>query len=314
MLDRFRCVRHTNDSLLHLQRGLLTDRVEMMRNERSVRHYTVLLSSLVLVSVVTTANALLLCDLPTPSLVIDLLALQKKVTGCASRDPNSKKRLAWKPPSIQAQDNQRVPSNILLDPMPLDGFSWFDTTTTNMNAEESVMSSLWTTEGICYLHTRVTRAREDCNPDEDPDTFLAEVDLLQKHMQPVDLSEPQKKMEPPTLVLGLNNHHVISYYWARSAGAGAAMEAPGIVYNPQGGQLRWKSRTRTDDNTNDGKRSEWVNFLRVGDAVQLVPHPSSVPDVLSAVCLAGRIYGISSQGRPLGSEPGVICHWQLQKS
>ena len=46
-------------------------------------------------------------------------------------------------------------------------------------------------------------------------TFLAEIDV------PYGLGRNSQ------LVMGINNHHVGSYYWARSVGMGASMEAPG---------------------------------------------------------------------------------------
>jgi hypothetical protein len=58
------------------------------------------------------------------------------------------------------------------------------------------------------------------------------------------------------LALGLNNHYVGGYYWARSGmGAGSSMEAPGVTFCSEKGQLQWG-----DQNSNDGKRSEWVEF------------------------------------------------------
>jgi hypothetical protein len=112
------------------------------------------------------------------------------------------------------------------------------------------------------------------------------------------------------LVLGLNNHHVGSYYWARSAGSGAAMEAPGILFDT-GGILRWKNpRGPMECNSNDGKRSEWANFLRKGDTVQLLP--LNVEEAILSAMKSDCIFGVSSEGRPLGSEPQVVCKWTLQ--
>jgi hypothetical protein len=146
--------------------------------------------------------------------------------------------------------------------------------------------------GTCYWHCQVTRAREEAT-EEDAATFLAETDL-----------SPETKAE---LVLGLNNHHVGSYYWARSAGAGAAMEAPGVVLKDS--CLHWGSEAGPADcNSNDGKRSEWVNFLRRGDQLQLLPLEPLENLGIEAV------YGVSSYERPLGSEPAVVCEWRKTPS
>lgn len=187
---------------------------------------------------------------------------------------------------------------------------------------------------IGYLHTTVIRGREDAlsGQDDPVETFLAELDLdpflcipkLSDKKGDVDLlssSSPVAK-----LVLGLNNHHVGSYYWARSVGSGSSMEAPGVKYGEEindkhshyKGTLRWEEEGGpTVCNSNDGKRSEWVNFLRVGDTVQLVP--TSGQDVLMAFAKKSdieneirpiRIFGVSLEGRPIGSEPEVLCEWK----
>jgi hypothetical protein len=120
---------------------------------------------------------------------------------------------------------------------------------------------------------------------------------------------------PAHLVLGLNNHHVISYYWARAAGSGAAMEAPGVVvvYDPttkSTAQLHWASEEGyTACNSNDGKRSEWAQYLRENDHVQLRPH--DFEGTVRSEAFHDHIYGITMSGRPLGSEPIVACQWKI---
>ncbi|KAL3775925.1 hypothetical protein ACHAW5_011315 [Stephanodiscus triporus] len=185
---------------------------------------------------------------------------------------------------------------------------------------------------VGYVHTKVVRAREEAVPGEDDplSTFLAEID-----------ADPTLCGCRARLVLGLNNHHVGGYYWARSAGAGSSMEAPGVSFGGGGGGggsvasirserglLRWMD----DDgpgacNSNDGKRSEWVNFLRRGDTVQLVP-ANGQHTILQfrerfGKRLCGkpgdgassmRVFGISSQGRPMGSEPEVVCEWEWRSA
>jgi hypothetical protein len=139
--------------------------------------------------------------------------------------------------------------------------------------------------GLFYLHSKVIQSRSG--------DHLAVLDLPPKtHAH---------------LVLGLNNHHVGSYYWARSTGAGAAMEAPGVILTHESA-LQWNSLQGFPEcNSNDGKRSEWVGFLKVNDQVQLLPH--NPVDALTLY--TDRVYGVSNQGRPLGSEPMVVCKWQV---
>lgn len=169
---------------------------------------------------------------------------------------------------------------------------------------------------LIYLHSSVIRERENVTEDDAPtNTFLAELDL-----SPPSLLAS----ESAQLVLGINNHHVGSYYWARSVGMGASMEAPGISFGSGNtpnqkdkGILRWEDdEGPLDCNSNDGKRSEWVNFLRVKDNVQLIPQCDE--DAFMAFVERyedeeekdkSRVYGFSSKGRPLGSEPIIVCKW-----
>ena len=73
-----------------------------------------------------------------------------------------------------------------------------------------------------------------------------------------------------TLALGLNNDFGdAAYYWARAAGKGASMPTPRVSLEELDGFVAL--RRNTNDNTNDGKRSEWVNFLRVGGEVDILP-------------------------------------------
>lgn len=168
--------------------------------------------------------------------------------------------------------------------------------------------------GLFYLHSSVvatTPSISSSNNNNNNNNMLVQLDL------PLDTDAH--------LVLGLNNHHVGSYYWARSAGAGAAMEAPGVqLVTHHHGQssisstaaLQWISdQGFTDCNSNDGKRSEWVPFLKAGDQVQLIPH--DVKAAVDSLTVSNNystiiIYGVSNQGRPLGSEPIVVCQWKIE--
>lgn len=93
------------------------------------------------------------------------------------------------------------------------------------------------------------------------------------------------------------------------------MDAIGVSFGDTGsdrGILQWEDEDGpVACNSNDGKRSEWVNFLGVGDTVQLVPMGCSGEDsLITFLDRYGCIYGISSEGRPMGSEPAVVCEWR----
>jgi hypothetical protein len=249
--------------------------------------------TLILLSLLTIRSvaALLMSDLPTPSLVLDMQVLQKHVD------------------TIAGEKSSRIPplsfANHVLRPCDAS-----ETQTVDQKAPPIRIRDLQADQAICYLHSRVVRSRQEAvkGQDDPVSTFLAEIDL-----RPSACGSAGAE-----LVLGLNNHHVGSYYWARSTGSGASMEAPGVLFdmnNDAQGVLRWeKEGGPTECNSNDGKRSEWVNFLRAGDTVQLLPF--DVDDAVSCMLSSGgesdRIFGVSSKNRPLGSEPEVVCEWRIQ--
>ena len=71
-------------------------------------------------------------------------------------------------------------------------------------------------------------------------------------------------------------------------------EAEAAALNPQAGFQ-----------TNDGKRSEWCEYLKAGDEVDLVPLDATA--VLRA--FSGKVVGIQRSGRPLGAEPAACGAW-----
>lgn len=263
------------------------------------------------------ASAMLLSDIPTPCFVIDLDALPSKFKKSPPylHLPNYDKKLAPLPIKKQ-QNNDEVET------------MYYDINSIGRTDSGNIFG---------YFHSSVIRAKEDAHEIKDApiSTFLAEVDLTQSlcYFSDADEQHADKSIIDSTstskmnvyqnaqLVLGLNNHHVGSYYWARSAGSGASMEAPGIIFKPtcstdDRGILRWEAAGGPlECNSNDGKRSEWVNFLRVGDNVQLIPMKSNEQAIMAFLYKFGeshdesRIFGITTQGRPLGSEPQVTCKW-----
>mmetsp|Transcript_18249 Transcript_18249/g.25712 ORF Transcript_18249/g.25712 Transcript_18249/m.25712 type:complete len:278 (-) Transcript_18249:399-1232(-) len=257
------------------------------------------------------AHGLLLSDLPTPSFVVDMRALQRRTKiHCPELDP-------CVIPSLHVS-----PHDCTLFPINMKKTTHAAINSKNSNAPlvqtDMIFDDSTIDDKVGYLHTSVTRSKQEATDGKDDpiSTFLAEIDLIPSMCGDASFSPDNNGQSLATLVLGLNNHHVGSYYWARSAGAGAAMDAPGIQYDASDdsrGILRWeKIGGPTDCNTNDGKRSEWANFLRVSDTVQLIPSNSEaslMAFVKDSSFETSRIYGVSSEGRPLGSEPEVVCQW-----
>ena len=256
-----------------------------------------LITSLIVFSI--TVESLLLSDLSTPCFVIDTKALKR--IAIAPNSPNDANTNNNSLPSIRLPNSGRRFHPHLFNLQNRDDARPSTEIDVTFPIEEGMPS-------IGFLHSSVTRAREDATPQDDPATFLAELDL-----------DTTTSGGSATLVLGLNNHHVGGYYWARSAGAGASMEAPGVSFecchSTDKGVLRWlDAGGAIGCNSNDGKRSEWVNFLRKGDTVQLVPMNGQeamlqMSDRFDATddC---RVFGICADGRPMGSEPQVICEWR----
>ncbi len=274
------------------------------------------------------AMAMLLSEIPTPSFVIDIDALPSHLKSNNAIPylhlPNYDKTLSptilMNGKSSNSNDFVCSPTSAILEP-PSEMFYIGHNQDPNRNA-------------VGYLHSSVIRARENANEyyDKPKNTFLAEVDLTHSlcyfpckdDENNMDVDQ-NNIIQNAQIVLGLNNHHVGSYYWARSAGAGASMEAPGVSFRQSSnyddrGILRWDAEGGPlDCNSNDGKRSEWVNFLRVGDNVQFVPRyeERSIMAFLEKFGFTtndSRIFGISAKGRPLGSEPKVTCKWILNSN
>lgn len=169
-------------------------------------------------------------------------------------------------------------------------------------------------EGALFVHTKVTDTSER---DE-----IAKAEGSGKSSV-ICLVDTQPAMIPggAYLGIGLANHHVGGYYWARGMGIGASLPAHGIYFGTStssencNGQLFWKKRgpgmnaketTEESSNSNDGKRSEWADFLSVGDAVQLVPN--SAADLLT-ISKFDMLLGVRRIGRPLGADPVVERIW-----
>lgn len=114
------------------------------------------------------------------------------------------------------------------------------------------------------------------------------------------------------LSMGLNNDYDASYYWARHVGQNARRAAPGIGVRADDLGLAEIFRLSEDEGRlqgnlqpNDGKWSEWCEFLKLGDQVDLVP--SSALAALRAA--GGSVCAISRADRPLGAEPEVVGRW-----
>jgi hypothetical protein len=255
-----------------------------MLTERTLSRCSVL-SLCVLWYLQGVASLVLLSDLSTPAFLVDVQVLQHHLDNNAGNTANT----PIPPIDLFARKQKLVP-------FPMMDLN--DNCPHIFDEKATPILGVLETPGLCYLHASVV-TRRDATQNQNP-TFLATLDLL-----------PNVAAE---LVLGLNNHHVISYYWARSAGAGAAMEAPGVVLDAATATLQWESdQGPIACNSNDGKRSEWVNFLRVGDQVQLRPLQDA-QDVLTRYGTnpPSRIFGVSSKSRPMGSEPAVVCEWIIE--
>jgi len=124
------------------------------------------------------------------------------------------------------------------------------------------------------------------------------------------------------LSMGLNNHWDADYYWARSAGSSARLPVPGIgLRTTTAGETVIKRLGEVEAaaeatgygfnqfQPNDGKRSEWCEYLRPRDEVDLVPVGRLLRCDLAM--FGDRIVGVTRKERPLGAEPVVAGEWRF---
>lgn len=141
-----------------------------------------------------------------------------------------------------------------------------------------------------YLHTRVAASSLQRRPKYHKDASYA--------LARLDTPLPAGGAY---LAMGLNNDYDASYYWARHAGPSSRAAVPGIGVRE--GDLglaeifrlsEEEGRRQGNLQPNDGKWSEWCEFLKPGDQVDLVP-----TSALAALHAAGgALCGISRAGRP----------------
>jgi hypothetical protein len=172
-------------------------------------------------------------------------------------------------------------------------------------------------DGSLFIHTQVTDTSLR-------DAITEEEGSGKSHVIcQVDAASPGEQRLPggAYLGIGLANHHVGGYYWARGMGIGASLPAHGVAFRSpssdgDAGELYWKKRgpgsnametTDESSNSNDGKRSEWADFLSVGDTVQLVPNNAN--EVLNPDSPFSTLLGVRRIGRPLGADPIVEKIW-----
>lgn len=185
-----------------------------------------------------------------------------------------------------------------------------------LNGEKEIQNDLL--EGSIFIHTKVVDTSER--------DAITKEQGSGKSLVICQVNTPNRMIPGGAFLgIGLANHHVGGYYWARGMGMGASLPAHGIYARPVGGntdhddsssvELYWKKRgpgmdaketTEESSNSNDGKRSEWADFLTVGDTVQLVPENAAT--VLHDAPFE-YLLGVRRIGRPLGADPIVEKVW-----
>ena len=158
---------------------------------------------------------------------------------------------------------------------------------------------------LLYVHTSVVRGR---------DASLGAVGSVSERAEPVVVAEVDATYQQVGgsdcfAALGLNNHFTGGYYWGRSSGPGAAMPAPGIEVRPSASATTGGSPLQLlrIGNTNDGKRSEWCEFLVKGDTLQIVP--GSLETSFAAFDVLVGLTRDGDKQVPRGAEPIVEACW-----
>ena len=255
--------------------------------------------SFVLCLILDLSFSLLLSNVPTPSFIIDVDVLQKITKSTVL-------------PSIFLPKY-----NVLVYPVPIstEGKAVSNNFVAPLVYEANFSPS--NGRSIAYLQSKVITVEEK----HVDSRFIAELDLPPSLCRDpsVNTNATTKSESYARLVQGLTNDRVGSYYWARSTGLGSSMMAIGVQYGDiQGkGVLRWEDDSGKGEpfsfkcNSNDGQRSEWVECLRLGDTVQLVPFYGEEAMMNFLSTFSHRVYGVQIKGRPLGSEPLVVCEWKI---
>lgn len=176
------------------------------------RKYSLLQSTLIFVGTFlgpagndTGVGALiLLSDLATPSFVIDLRTLRKRY---AEADLSNKIPALHLPrhdvslyPLKDGDDAATAASTL----------TYRDAPTISIDLQDRTDQA-----AVGYLHTSVIKPRGADGSTNESSAFLADLDVTPSLCG----------SDGARLVLGLNNHHVGSYYWARSAGAGSSVSS-----------------------------------------------------------------------------------------
>jgi hypothetical protein len=160
---------------------------------------------------------------------------------------------------------------------------------------------------LLYVHASVTAGRDSSAGAVGTTTsfgFGREAAAEQIRLATLDCTLAQVGGDGAYCGLGLNNHLTGGYYWGRSTGVGAAMEAPGVAL---AGEAEGALRLVRVENSNDGKRSEWCEFLTKNDQVQIVPASAE-----AALAAFDTIVGVTRDGHrgiPRGAEPMIEAAW-----
>ena len=164
---------------------------------------------------------------------------------------------------------------------------------------------------LLYIHSSVVSGRESSTAVGQTTLSGVTGDVQRTVLARLDVELEHAGGEEAYVGLGLNNHFTGGYYWGRASGPGAAMPAPGVELKSfDGAQESPTACVVRVANSNDGKRSEWCEFLRSGDQLQLVPAgtpPSMLANLPFEVLVGCRRSG---EGVPPGAEPIVDAAWQ----
>ena len=274
----------------------------------------------------------LLCDLPTPCLLMEL-SLAESAVSTKKIVPKTEDHSSLSPFSSLLLDEYLSKPQLAPDTF-LDGCLFIHTKVIDTTQRDEVSARLGASKSttICEIDYCYYYDREDVDNTDDDDDDDDEDENKDRH---------DDGPSPLYLGIGLANHLVGGYYWARGMGMGASLPAHGVWVRPsttntmitedssqikhcrRRSELYWKKRgagtnayetTEESSNSNDGKRSEWADFLQVGDTIQLVPtDPAPIlwskPSSSSSLQFP-YLVGIRRQGRPLGADPIVEKIWE----
>jgi hypothetical protein len=171
----------------------------------------IILLTLLSISILISDSLVLVSDLPTPSFLLDVSAIQRFMNPLHDKGDTH----------LYAEKTQKIPAIVLPDAGAIlypevDGATDFDAPQCENLFRDNDVIAVESGEVFAYLHASVVLGRTDYSTEGRRTNFLTELDLPPSLCYSKDLPQSAEMAERHDIAkpcLGLNNHHVGGYYW-----------------------------------------------------------------------------------------------------